>query len=75
MRNLLLAAVLWLAAGPVAAVFAHRQTLRDEATLAVLVVIGAVVYGAAIFALFGRQWLAALRARATARTGANVPPE
>jgi putative peptidoglycan lipid II flippase len=73
--GLLLAAVLWLAAGPVAAVFAHRQTLRDEATLAVLVVIGAVVYGAAIFALFGRQWLAALRARATARTGANVPPE
>ena len=35
--------------------------LRDETTLALLVAIGAAVYAAAVLALFGRQWLKALR--------------
>jgi putative peptidoglycan lipid II flippase len=73
--GLVLALALWLTARPTADLFAHRPTLRDEATLAVLIMIGAVVYGAVIFALFGRQWLAALRARATPRNGANAPRE
>ena len=32
--------------------------LRDEAALALLAVIGAVVYGAMVLALFGRRWFA-----------------
>jgi putative peptidoglycan lipid II flippase len=58
-----LAAVLWLARGPVAALFAGWTSWRDESTLAVLAVIGAAVYGAVIVALFGKQWLAALQRR------------
>jgi putative peptidoglycan lipid II flippase len=59
-----LALALLLLQGPVAKLFADRATLRDEATLAVLAAIGAVVYGGAVFALFGREWLARLRRRA-----------
>jgi putative peptidoglycan lipid II flippase len=58
-----LAVVLALAQGPVARLFANWTSGRDESTLAVLVLIGGAVYGAVVFALFGRQWLAALRAR------------
>jgi putative peptidoglycan lipid II flippase len=72
--GLVLALALWLAARPVADLFANRQTLRDEATLAVLVVLGAIVYCGTVLALFGRQWLAVLRARATPRNGAGAPP-
>jgi putative peptidoglycan lipid II flippase len=35
--------------------------LRDEASLALLMAIGAVVYGGMVLALFGRQWLEAFR--------------
>ena len=35
--------------------------LRDEAELALLMAIGAVVYGSIVLALFGRQWLVAFR--------------
>ena len=58
-----LAAVLLLARGPVAERFAGWTSWRDESTLAVLAMMGGVVYAAAIFALFGKEWLAALRAR------------
>jgi putative peptidoglycan lipid II flippase len=58
-----LAVVLSLAQGPVARLFANWTSGRDESTLAVLVLIGGAVYGAAVFALFGKQWLAALQAR------------
>jgi putative peptidoglycan lipid II flippase len=58
-----LAVVLFLAQGPVARLFASWTSGRDESTLAVLVLIGGAVYGAVVFALFGRQWLAALQAR------------
>ena len=44
--------------------------LRDEITLAVLVAVGAVVYGGIVAALFGRQLLTALRRRG----GAPPPP-
>ncbi len=61
-----LAVVLLLVEGPVAALFASWPRLRDEATLATLAGIGAVVYGGAVMALFGPRWLAALRrARST----------
>ena len=35
--------------------------LHEETTLAALALIGAVVYGGLVLALFGRQWLAAFR--------------
>ena len=60
-----LALVLWLAAGPVAALFAGRTSLRDASTLAVLAVIGGVVYCGVVLALFGRQWIATFRRRRT----------
>ncbi len=58
-----LVAVLLLARGPVAELFAGWTSWRDESTLAVLAMMGGVVYAAAIFALFGKEWLAALRTR------------
>jgi putative peptidoglycan lipid II flippase len=61
--GLALALALWLAAGPVAALFASRTSLRDESTLAVLAVIGAAIYGGIVLALFGKDWLAMLRRR------------
>jgi hypothetical protein len=53
-----------LAAGPVASVFSAWPRLRDEATFTLLAGIGALVYGGAVTALFGPQWLAAWRRRA-----------
>jgi putative peptidoglycan lipid II flippase len=61
--GLVLGLVLWLAAAPVAALFAGRTSLRDESTLAVLALIGGVVYCGMVLALFGKQWIAAFRRR------------
>jgi putative peptidoglycan lipid II flippase len=58
-----LTVALWLALGPLTRMFADWPSWREESTLALLVLIGGVVYFAIIFALFGPQWLAALRAR------------
>ena len=55
-----LAAALWFAARIAAIQFANWSALRDEAVLGVLVVVGAIVYGAAIMALFGPRWLKSL---------------
>jgi putative peptidoglycan lipid II flippase len=52
-----LAAALWFTARFAAAHFSSLSALRDEAALAVLIVVGAVVYGAAILVLFGSRWL------------------
>jgi len=68
-----LALVLWLLERPVAAMFASRTTLRNEAELATLAALGAVVYGAVLLALFGRDWLARLRRRA--RAASPRPPD
>jgi putative peptidoglycan lipid II flippase len=65
-----LAAVIAAAHAPVAGLFAGWTSLRDESTLALLAAIGGAVYLGGIFALFGRQWLAALRAR----RGQGAPP-
>jgi putative peptidoglycan lipid II flippase len=58
-----LALVLSLVEAPVVSLFSAWPRLRDEASLATLAGIGAVVYGAAVIALFGPQWLAAFRRR------------
>jgi putative peptidoglycan lipid II flippase len=52
---------LWLGQSLAAHWVPDDVALRDEARLALLVAIGAVVYGGAVLALFGRQWLAAFR--------------
>jgi putative peptidoglycan lipid II flippase len=70
--GLALAVVLWLAYRPVAGLFADWSSWRDESTLAVLALIGGGVYLAVVLALFGSQWLAALRARK--RPSAPLPP-
>jgi putative peptidoglycan lipid II flippase len=73
--GLALALALWLTAAPVAALFAGRASLRDESTLAVLAVIGAGVYGAIVLVLFGKQWLATLRAqKRRAAAPSPLPP-
>jgi putative peptidoglycan lipid II flippase len=46
---------------------------RDELMLAVLVVIGTLVYGGAVIVLFGREWLAAFRRRKRP-PGSQAPP-
>jgi putative peptidoglycan lipid II flippase len=65
---------LWLAQGPVTRLFADWPSWREESTLALLVLIGGVVYFAIILALFGPQWLAALRARKRPPTQLPSPP-
>ena len=55
---------------------------RNESELLVLALIGGVVYGALVLALFGRRWLSLLRTRAPnapaasveAFEGTSVPP-
>src|SRR5262249_14626304 len=57
-----LAAVLWLAQGPVARLFEDWTAWRDQGTLAVLAAIGAAVYGANVLPLLRQPWLRALPA-------------
>jgi putative peptidoglycan lipid II flippase len=45
---------------------------RDELMLGLLAVIGLLVYGGAVIALFGREWLAAFRRRK--RSPGPLPP-
>jgi putative peptidoglycan lipid II flippase len=75
--GLALAAVLWFTRAPVARLFADWTSWRDESTLAVLMLIGGAFYGAAIFALFGKKWLTALRTRKPPLAAAPppVPPD
>jgi putative peptidoglycan lipid II flippase len=70
-----LALALWLAQAPVARLFADWPSWREESTLALLVLIGGVVYFAIILALFGPQWLAALRARQRPPTPPPLPSD
>ena len=52
-----LAIVLAIAAPVVTAMLSSWSRFRDESALAVLVAIGAVVYGGLVVALLGRRWL------------------
>jgi putative peptidoglycan lipid II flippase len=58
---LALAAALWLARQPIAALVSQLRALRDETALAALAGIGIAVYGGALLALFGRDRLAVFR--------------
>src|ERR1700675_34747 len=55
-----LAAALWLAARFAGSHFAQLSTLRDEAGLLLLIVVGTFVYAGSILLLFGRGWLRSL---------------
>jgi putative peptidoglycan lipid II flippase len=69
--GLVLALVLWLADAPVRALLAGRA-LQNELALALLALIGAVVYAAMVMVLFGRRWLA--RFGGGAGKGPRTPP-
>src|ERR1700750_1100541 len=58
--GVVLAGVLWLTAGFASAHLTGLGGLRDEAVLAILIVVGAVVYAGAILGLFGPRWLRSL---------------
>jgi putative peptidoglycan lipid II flippase len=60
--GLVMAVVLWLADAPVRALVAGRA-FQHELALGLFALIGAVVYGAMVVALFGRRWFAAFKAR------------
>src|SRR5436190_4326933 len=60
LAGVILGAALWSAAGFAAVQFAHISAFRDEATLAFLIGVGAIVYAGAILPLFGRRWLVSL---------------
>jgi putative peptidoglycan lipid II flippase len=62
--GIVLALALWLAKGPIGHVVSSWRTFHEEAVLAALFIAGAVVYGGAIAALFGRRWISAFRAAA-----------
>ena len=59
-----LAIVLAIAAPIVTAMLSSWSRFRDESALAVLVAIGAVVYGGLVVALLGRRWLSLFRGTA-----------
>ncbi len=68
--GLMLAAALWLGIWLMAG-----TSLPPLAALTGLAVLGGLVYGAAIAALFGRQWLAEFRRRAGPRARPPTEPE
>ena len=55
-----LAAALWFSSRWLTTALAGMTSLKDESALGILIVIGAIVYGVSILALFGRRWLASL---------------
>ena len=59
--GIVLGGALWLGQVLAAHLVHDGVALRDEARLALLAAIGAVVYGGMVLALFGRQWLEAFR--------------
>src|SRR5437667_4704084 len=56
----ILGGVLWFAARFAATGLAQLAAFRDEATLGLLIVVGAAAYVASILVLFGRRWLVSL---------------
>jgi putative peptidoglycan lipid II flippase len=58
--GVVLAAVLWFTARFASGQFAQWSTMRDEAALGLLIIVGALVYAGAILLLFGPRWLKAL---------------
>jgi putative peptidoglycan lipid II flippase len=70
---LVLALVLALAGPFVTAMLSSWSTFRDESALAMLVIIGAIVYGGLVIALFGRRWLLLFRGSAPLSPTPSLP--
>jgi putative peptidoglycan lipid II flippase len=69
------AAALWIAQWPVIAITAGLTGGHNILALALLGFVGAVVYGGAIYALFGRAWLTSfVRTPRTVTPLSSVPP-
>jgi putative peptidoglycan lipid II flippase len=70
-----------LAAALLAGAFGLEQALsglpafRDETLLALLIVVGAVVYGLAVLVLLGRSWFKSLLREVTVAADTKAPPE
>jgi putative peptidoglycan lipid II flippase len=62
LAGLVMAAVLWFAAAPLARLFAGLP-MHDVVTLAALAALGGTLYAGMVLAVFGRRWLAAFRGR------------
>ena len=60
LAGVILGAALWFAARLAAVHLAQMSAFRDEATLAILVAVGAIVYAGSVLPLFGRRWLTSL---------------
>ena len=65
---LALGLVLAVAAPVVTAMLSSWSRFRDESTLALLVVIGGIVYGGLVIVLLGRRWLSLMRGSALSRS-------
>ena len=60
LSGVLLGAALWLTARFAAAHILQLSTLRDEAALLLLILVGTTVYAGSIRLMFGRGWLRSL---------------
>ncbi len=69
--GVVLAIVLAFAAPAVAAMTSSWPKLRNESELLILALVGFLVYGGLVLALFGRRWLSLTRARAQTLPGAS----
>jgi putative peptidoglycan lipid II flippase len=72
--GVVLALLLHFGERPVTALFAHWPVLRELATLVLLALIGAVGYFGLLLALFGKQWLRALRRSSARKSMSSHPP-
>jgi putative peptidoglycan lipid II flippase len=61
--GIVLAAALWFARNPVIKIASHWPALREEIALIIFIVVGAVIYSAAIVLMFGKRWFGAFRTR------------
>jgi putative peptidoglycan lipid II flippase len=60
LSGIVLAAALWFSAHWLVSLLAGMTSLKDETALGILIVIGAIVYGVSVLALFGGNWLRSL---------------
>jgi putative peptidoglycan lipid II flippase len=70
--GLVMALVLLFAAPVVAKMLSSVAKFRNESELLVLALLGGVVYGALVLALFGRRWLSLMRKRAQSAPAAPI---
>jgi putative peptidoglycan lipid II flippase len=59
--GVILGGALWLARNPVLKIASHWPALKEEVALLLFIVIGMLIYGAAIMHMFGKRWFGAFR--------------